>query len=238
MGPVGGCLRPHGRGINRGNRQWQPLLTFLISPTSNTKPVTFRRRSNFAARSCPLNPALASAWCFLGAACQSQGKLAEAVDRYHTSLRIKPDYAEAHYNLGVRPYSGGDRSVAAIMRFHQALASNPDYREAIDMLEEVLAEAEKLAGAAKQGPGHPSLLLYGQAHYNLGVVRARRGQIDEAIAHYRQALHINPDSMETHNNLANLLYQKGQWNEQRPASRKLCGAVPIVRKRTQTWAHP
>jgi tetratricopeptide (TPR) repeat protein len=158
------------------------------------------------------NPTLSNAWCFLGAACQTQGKLAEAIECYQTSLRIKPDNAEAHYNFGVALYARGERE-AAILRFHQALAYNPDYVEAIDMLEEVLAEAQKLAFAGDQTPGQPSLLLYGQAHYNLGVVRARRGQIEEALSHYREALRFNPDSMETHNNIANLLHQRGQWNE-------------------------
>jgi Tfp pilus assembly protein PilF len=158
------------------------------------------------------NPSLADAWCFLGAACHAQGKLRDAVECYQRSLRIKPDYAEAHFNFGVAMYAQGDRD-AAIMRFHQALAFKPNYPEAIDMLEEVLAEAEKLALAVSQAPSQPSLLLYGQAHYNLGVVRAMRGEIDAAISHYRRALRFNPDSMETHNNLANLLVQKGLWTE-------------------------
>ena len=36
------------------------------------------------------------------------------------------------------------------------------------------------------------------AHNNLGVVLAGRGQVDEAIAHYRKALEIKPDYAEAH----------------------------------------
>jgi tetratricopeptide (TPR) repeat protein len=52
-----------------------------------------------------------------------------------------------------------------------------------------------------------------QAHFNLGVVLARQGKLDEAIAHYRRSLRFNPESVETHNNLANALRQKGLVDE-------------------------
>ena len=39
------------------------------------------------------------------------------------------------------------------------------------------------------------------AHDNLGRALADRGQVDEAIAHYRKALEIKPDYAEAHNNL-------------------------------------
>jgi len=159
------------------------------------------------------DPSLANAWCFLGAACQSQGKLGEAIQSYQAALRLKPDYAEAYYNLALALEAAGQRD-AAIVQFHQALACNPDYAEAIQELGRVLEEQEKLA-LDLRGRGQPrqQLLLYAQAHYNLGVVRARQGQLDEAIAQYRQALRLNPESAETHNNLASALHQKGQLDE-------------------------
>ncbi len=33
--------------------------------------------------------------------CKDQGKLDEAVACYRRALELKPDYAEAHYNLGI-----------------------------------------------------------------------------------------------------------------------------------------
>jgi tetratricopeptide (TPR) repeat protein len=51
------------------------------------------------------------------------------------------------------------------------------------------------------------------AHYNLGNTLFQKGNVDEAIVHYKKALQINPDSMEAHYNLGNALLQKGSVDE-------------------------
>ena len=43
------------------------------------------------------------------------------------------------------------------------------------------------------------------AHNNFGIVLAARGRDDAAIDHYRQALDIDPDNVDAHNNLGNAL---------------------------------
>ena len=51
------------------------------------------------------------------------------------------------------------------------------------------------------------------AHNNLGLALLRGGRAEEAIAHYREALRINPAFSEAHNNLGVALRQKGQSDE-------------------------
>ena len=53
----------------------------------------------------------------------SHGKLDEAVAAYRQAIRIKPDYAEAHSNLGnaLKERGNLDEAVAA---YRQAIASN------------------------------------------------------------------------------------------------------------------
>ena len=48
------------------------------------------------------------------------------------------------------------------------------------------------------------------AHNNLGIVLASRGQVDAAIAHFKKALEITPDHVETHNNLGGALAIRGE----------------------------
>jgi hypothetical protein len=52
-----------------------------------------------------------------------------------------------------------------------------------------------------------------QAHYNLGVALARTGKVEEAIAHYEQAIRIDPDFAGAHYNLGKALTQVGRVPE-------------------------
>ena len=53
-------------------------------------------------------------------------------------LRLKPDYAEAHNNLGTAFYQQG-RTGEAIRQFQEALRLKPDYAGARKNLDAVLA---------------------------------------------------------------------------------------------------
>ena len=46
-------------------------------------------------------------------------------------------------------------------------------------------------------------------HYNLGVVLARNGNLDDAIKQYRKAIYVKPDNVEAYYNLGNALLRKG-----------------------------
>jgi len=51
------------------------------------------------------------------------------------------------------------------------------------------------------------------AHVNLGNLLLQKGKVDEAIAHYKNALQISPDSAQAHDNLGNALLQEGKTDE-------------------------
>jgi protein O-mannosyl-transferase len=52
-----------------------------------------------------------------------------------------------------------------------------------------------------------------QAHYNLGHALDDKGQIDEAIRQYREAIRLKPNYPDAHNNLGIALDNKGQTGE-------------------------
>ena len=62
-----------------------------------------------------------------------QGKLDEAIVHYSEALRIKPDSAKAHNNLGVALADQGKLD-EAIAHFSEALRIKPDYIKARDNL--------------------------------------------------------------------------------------------------------
>jgi Tfp pilus assembly protein PilF len=52
-----------------------------------------------------------------------------------------------------------------------------------------------------------------EAHYNLGTVLFQQSQVPEAIAHYEQALRLNPDYADAHNDLGLALVRPGRLQE-------------------------
>ena len=65
----------------------------------------------------------------MGVTLQDQGKLEEAIEAYNKALAIKPDYAEAYYNMGIALQDQG-KLEEAIEAYNKALAIKPDYAEA------------------------------------------------------------------------------------------------------------
>ncbi len=66
------------------------------------------------------------------------GQREEAIEHFQQALRIRPDYAEAHYNLGLA-FTQLGRIDQAIAHYQQALRINPDYAQAQTALARLLA---------------------------------------------------------------------------------------------------
>ena len=78
---------------------------------------------------------------------KDQGKLDEAVACYHRALQLKPDYAEAHSNLGNALKDQGKLD-EAIACYRRALQLKPDFASAYNNLGVVFLEQGKLDDAA------------------------------------------------------------------------------------------
>ena len=124
------------------------------------------------------------------------GQLDTAVSYYKKSLAIKPDYAEAHYNLGFSLHRLGQLD-AAVRSYKKVVAIKPDYAEAhnnkilsviyfftngqipdaIDILEALITDNPNDA------------LLFNM----IGGCYVSLGQLDMAIKCYEKALAFKPD---------------------------------------------
>ena len=142
-----------------------------------------------------------------------QDKLDEAMASYQQALRLKPNYPEAHSNLGNALQEQG-RLDEAVASCQQALRLKPDSAEAHHNLGLVLAKQDKLDEAVASF--QQTLRLkpdYPDAHNNLGIVLEKQDKLDEAMASYQQALRLKPDYPEAHNNLGIVLEKQGRLDE-------------------------
>ncbi|KAB8333292.1 tetratricopeptide repeat protein [Scytonema tolypothrichoides VB-61278] len=146
----------------------------------------------------------------LGSLFEQQGNLDAAVESYQQALRVKPDYAEAHYNLGNALQKQG-KLEAAIEAYQQTLKIKPEISEAHNNLGTVLQKQGKLDAAVESYQQAISLKPdYAEAHYNLGNIFLQQGKLDAASKAYQQTLNIKPNNAHAHHNLGNALKLQGK----------------------------
>jgi predicted TPR repeat methyltransferase len=141
------------------------------------------------------------------------GKIDEVAAAYRRALELKPDFAEAHNNLGnaLQLLQQLDGAAAS---FRRALEIKPAYVDAHNNLGVVLQSLGQLDDAAacfrralKINPD------YAAAHCNLGVALQALGQLDDAVASFRRALEIIPGYAVAHYNLGVALQSLGQLDD-------------------------
>jgi len=144
---------------------------------------------------------------------KKQGNWGEAFKHYERALQLKPDYPEAHVNLGVVLANQGKLD-EAVQHYERALQLRPDYADALNNLGAALAAQGKLDEAIQHYERALQLSPdYADALNNLGIALAAQGNLDEAIQHYERVLQLRPDYPETHNNLGIALADQGKSNE-------------------------
>jgi tetratricopeptide (TPR) repeat protein len=153
----------------------------------------------------------------LGIVYAEQGRLPEAVDEFNASLRIKPDHAKAHMNLGnvLRQMPG--RMPDAIAEYETALQLQPSLLPAHKNLAIALAQmpsrlpeaVTEFQAALRLDPNDA------QTHALLAISLAELGRIPDALEEYRTALRIRPNDADTRLNYADTL---AQLPEQRDAA--------------------
>jgi tetratricopeptide (TPR) repeat protein len=149
----------------------------------------------------------------LGVIAAQMGKHDVAGEYIREVIRLKPDFAEAHGNLGNVLQAQGRLNEAAAS-YQEALRLKPDYAEAHNNLGNTQQKQGRLAEAAASF--QEALRLkpdYAEAHSNLGNVLQEQGKVTEAVARYQEAIRLKPDFAEAHNNLGHALQEQGKAAE-------------------------
>ena len=180
-------------------RRWSPgiLLALIIAIPSNF----FWRNSHD------------ETWLNVGQELIRMERPAEAVRILQKAVDASPDYAPAHFNLGVAFNQEGQKE-PALDEFAAAIKLRPDYFEAHAAMGLTLLETGRPIGAVEHLREavrlRPNLV---GARNNLGHALMQTGSTAEAIKEYEEALRLEPNHAATYNSLAVALQQEGRLDE-------------------------
>lgn len=151
----------------------------------------------------------------------------EAIDHFQTVLEIKPDYAEANYNLGVALDQKG-RVDEAIVQYQKALQIKPDRVDARVNLGVALFRK----GNVDEAIGHFQKALQSEPdnaniHNSLGTAFLQKERVDEAIGHFQKALQSEPDSADAHYGLGIAFSKIGKMAEAITQYHKVLRIAPV-----------
>src|SRR5437588_1478334 len=142
------------------------------------------------------NPSCWMAYNNLGVVQFEKGNIDDAIDKYEQSLRLYPEYPEAHYNLGSALLQKGYAD-EAIQQCEEALKIQPNEPDAHIVLGNAFMSKQDVDQAISQY--EQALTLRPEdsnAHYNLGTAFQAKGETERAAAEYKKAqkfeLHEQP----------------------------------------------
>jgi eukaryotic-like serine/threonine-protein kinase len=167
-----------------------------------------------------LRPGNARVLGSLGMALEARGRSREAREMFDAAvaasreaIRLHPDDAVAHGNLGVTLFHQG-KLAEAIAAYRTAIRLRPNVADFHCGLALALENQGKRAEAI--GEYRTAIRLkpdLADAHLGLGVALGKQGKVDEAIAAYRTAIRLKPDLAKAHVDLGAALFGQGKRDE-------------------------
>ena len=148
-----------------------------------------------------------------GAAYKGLGHLDAAIISFKKALTIRPDYAEACYNLGTALKDQG-KLEGAIEAFHKAISIKPDYADAYSNMGSALKEQGKLEEAIEAYSKAVNIMPNNaKFYYNMGNALQEQHKQEEAVEAFNKAVAIQPDFAEAWYNMGHARKKQGKMEE-------------------------
>jgi predicted TPR repeat methyltransferase len=174
---------------------WQITEQFAVA-ISHHKAGRLAQAESFYRQICTADPHHVGSLHFLGVLAGQTGRNDLAIDLIGRALALKPDYVEAHYNLG-RALTMQGKLTEAMAHFERAVTLKPGYTEAHIGLGNALREQGRFGEAMVRYEAALALNpRYAEAHYNLGAVHLEQGKLTAAMACFERALALRPDDAQ------------------------------------------
>ena len=162
----------------------------------------------------------------LGVIAHQNGKLGEAIEHVQHAVKLAPQVALFHANLGEMLRLAGRHRLAAEAA-RRALAIEPKMPMALSNLGVALYELKDYEEAARaQRKAIAAQPDFVEAHSNLGNALHALRRFDEAVAAYRRAIALKPDYGDAWANLGTTLHHAGDFDEGMVALRHAIALAP------------
>lgn len=165
-----------------------------------------------------------------GAALHHLERYVEALTSFHRAVELQPHYVDALANLGMAYESLGQLATAANC-FRQALALQPTHADARARSSKLLLRLDDTENAIKLLEELLKSDPTAEDFLRLGNLQLSRGDSTAAIAHYRQAIAIDPKHAVARFNLGNALHEQHNVEE----ARQQFVQASICRPRQDFW---
>ena len=158
---------------------------------------------------------LISGWPVLGllAVCVFVIFWADPVKLFERKVALEPGSTRAHVSLA-RAYLDQKRLKEAEALLIDALKKDPGDHMAYNVRGSVYYQMNRMADAeATWRNGMAVEGRFGEFYSNLGVIAARKGDLEEAIFFFKEAIKRNPKHADSYKNAAVALYNAGHYRE-------------------------
>ena len=173
-----------------------------------------------------VKPHLPESVHLLGLIAHQNGKLGEAIEHLRRAVKLGPQVALYHANLGEMLRLAGRPKLAAEAA-RRAIAIEPNLTSAWSNLGVALYELKDYEEAARaQRKAIATNPNFAEAHSNLGNALHALRRFDEAIAAYRRAIELKGDYADAWANLGTTLHHGGHFEEGIAALRRAIALAP------------
>jgi len=153
------------------------------------------------------------AWKILSVALKKTGKISESLTATKKLVKITPQDALAHYNLG-NTYRELANFSKAEECYKKAVSIKPEFYEAYYNLGIVSKNNYKLEESERYYKQAIHLKPnFAEAYNNLGTVLENLGKLNDSAVCFKKAITLNPNFAEAYNNLGINLEQQGNLKE-------------------------
>jgi tetratricopeptide (TPR) repeat protein len=149
----------------------------------------------------------------MGEILANQQKTAEAMDWFHRAIRANPGHVNTYLDWGFFQQQQG-QTAEAMANYQKAASRQPegpaDYFYRANVAASLFHWDEALAclqAVVKADPG------FWQAHYQLGIQLAAKGEVRAAEAQFADTIRLRPDFIAAHLDLGTALWSLGKTNQ-------------------------